>query len=211
MLVFHGVTDAPAVSIGSLVPSVSPLITGIHYGEFQGYLSLPVANYVIQVTDSAGVNAIKTYDATLSIAAGLSVVAYASGFLDSTQNKNGKPFGIYVTVGGDGSGPLDGATLSLPDHVTGIDEVKVLDNMNVYPNPVTNNASVNFNLKKDARVEYRLTNMLGQQIQYTDFGKLTAGENTQSIDLSSLSNGSYIMTLVIDNQTTVVRNVVVTK
>jgi hypothetical protein len=67
--------------------------------------------------------------------------------------------------------------------------------MNVYPNPMTNNATVNFTLAESAEVNVVLVNSLGQIVVNSNLGTLGAGEQNYLLNGESLSNGLYFLNL----------------
>jgi len=76
--VMHGVTDAPAVDIyanGEL------LVENLAYGDFQGYLQVPVDDYTLDITVHGSTESVASFSAPLSTYGGLSGIVYASGFL----------------------------------------------------------------------------------------------------------------------------------
>ena len=61
--VMHGVTDAPAVDIyanGDL------LVENLDYGEFQGYLQVPVGDYTLDITAHGSSESVAAFSAPLS-------------------------------------------------------------------------------------------------------------------------------------------------
>jgi hypothetical protein len=104
VLVYHGSTDAPKVDVENAANG-NTLVDDAAYTNFAGYLSLPTANYTLNVTDSTGNTIVKTYAAPLQslVLGGEALTILASGFLDSTQNSNGPGFGLWVALaaGGD--------------------------------------------------------------------------------------------------------------
>ncbi len=103
VLVFHGSTDAPTVSIWETAV-VGDELFSFSYGDFAGYLELPTLDFVIEVRDETGTTTVAAYQAPLATlgleGAALSVVA--SGFLNPATNNNGAPFGLYVALAGGG-------------------------------------------------------------------------------------------------------------
>ena len=84
--------------------------------------------------------------------------------------------------------------------VAGINENEMANNnVNVYPNPVTNNAIVNFSLSEPTKVSITLLNALGQLVLNKDFGMMNAGIQNYSLDAASLSNGLYFLNIKIGN------------
>jgi len=138
VLVYHGATDAPPVDvIETAVTGGATILNDLAYGEFAGYLSLPVADYRLQVRDSSGMTALKSYEvplATLGLdSAALTVIA--SGFLDPAANNNGAPFGLFVAL------PSGGDLLPLPESSARVQVIHnssdaLADTVDVYINDV---------------------------------------------------------------------------
>jgi hypothetical protein len=104
VLVFHGSTDAPTVSVWETGVGAGELFT-FSYGEFAGYLELGTADYVLEVRTADGETTVVAYSAPLSTLGlnGAAITVVASGFLDPANNSNGEAFGLYVALasGGD--------------------------------------------------------------------------------------------------------------
>ena len=85
--------------------------------------------------------------------------------------------------------------------VTGINEVSNVASMNVYPNPMTNTATVDFNLTEASDVTITLVNALGQSVLTENLGNLGAGEQNYSLNAETLSNGLYFLNIKAGNGT----------
>jgi fructose/tagatose bisphosphate aldolase len=107
LLVLHGATDAPTVDVAAV--GVGTLVNNISYGQFQGYISVPTANYNIQVQLANGINVVQEFLAPLATlnTGGAALTVVASGFLDSTVNNNGRSFGLFAAT------PAGGALVAL--------------------------------------------------------------------------------------------------
>ncbi len=94
--VFHGVTDAPTIDV--VVRNGGILADNKAYGDYNGYVSVDTANYILDVTPGSNNNTIlKSYRADLLPLGGQSGVVFASGFLDSlAANQTAAPFGLYM-------------------------------------------------------------------------------------------------------------------
>ncbi|MBE2288029.1 MAG: DUF4397 domain-containing protein [Chitinophagaceae bacterium] len=96
LLVVHGSTDAPVVDVRA---GNSVLVNDIPFGDFNstGYLSLPTANYIIDITTASG-TVVKRYSAPLSTLGltGASATVVASGFLNPAVNSSGAAFGLWA-------------------------------------------------------------------------------------------------------------------
>jgi len=66
-----------------------------------------------------------------------------------------------------------------------------------YPNPVNNEAYVDFVLSADNNVSVSVFNLLGEQILFEDKGVVTTGPNTLYMDFSNFDKGIYVLKLKI--------------
>ena len=110
VLVYHGATDAPMVDVDELAIVGGEAVNDLSYSEFQGYLTLGVEDYLLQVQAAASGAAVAAYDAPLATLGvdGAALTVLASGFLDPSVNSNGPAFGLFVSTG------AAGALLELP-------------------------------------------------------------------------------------------------
>lgn len=114
VLVVHGSTDAPTVDVQ--VPGAGTVINDLPYGNFQGYLNLPTADYTLNVTDASGTTVVKSYQAPLATLnlQGEALVVVASGFLTPANNNNGPEFGLWVAL------PAGGPLVELPSSTANV-------------------------------------------------------------------------------------------
>lgn len=117
LLVYHGSTDAPAVDISAFTKTTvgDPvyLAEAAAYGDNTAYITVPNADYLINVSLPGQEAALFTYAAPLKSlnAGGEPIIAFASGFLDPSKNLNGKGFGLFAVLSG-------GAVVELPLQTT---------------------------------------------------------------------------------------------
>ena len=108
--VVHGATDAPAVDI-SLRIGNDPVdyLADLEYNTNIKNILLPVENYFIDIFTSGTGDLLITYAAPIKSLnlQDSAVVVFASGFLDPSANKNGKPFGLFAALS-------NGAVVALP-------------------------------------------------------------------------------------------------
>ncbi len=95
--VAHGSTDAPAVDVR--VRSGGPLlVNNAPYKAVTGYISVPPTYYALEVLTADSATNYGAWIANLSSLGGQGAFVFASGFLDSTQNNNGRSFGLYAAL-----------------------------------------------------------------------------------------------------------------
>ncbi|MEZ4960209.1 MAG: DUF4397 domain-containing protein [Saprospiraceae bacterium] len=103
-IVNHGSTDAPAVDV--IARGVATIVSNAAYGDVTGYITVPAADYILDVTP-AGLNSeiVASFSAPLSGLGGGAAVVFASGFLAPAA---GQPaFGLFAAL-------PDGTVLELP-------------------------------------------------------------------------------------------------
>ena len=159
--VLHGVTDAPAVDIyanGVL------LVENLAYGEFQGYLQVPVGDYTLDITENGSTVSLASFSAPLSSFGGFSGLVYASGFLAPENDEPG--FGLVLTT-------PSGYVVELPPEESGLASplVQIIHN-SPYP---TVDIYVNEDLALEA-VPYRASTGLIELPLSTTVGVAPTGE-----------------------------------
>ncbi|WP_170266423.1 T9SS type A sorting domain-containing protein [Phaeocystidibacter luteus] len=131
VLVFHGSTDAPNVSID--VAGVGNVVDTLAYGDFAGYLEVATADITLEVRSEDGATLFASYDAPLSTL-GLqdsALVTLASGFLNPANNSSGAGFGLWVAL------PNGGPLIELPvNSGLSVDEFGT-NELTIYPNPAS--------------------------------------------------------------------------
>lgn len=81
---------------------------------------------------------------------------------------------------------------------SGINEVsaKAASNLSVYPNPVANNAVLNYTLNQNGNVTITVTDIMGRTVLTMNEGKQVAGVDYRvNVGASSLTNGTYFCTV----------------
>jgi len=187
LLVCHGSTDAPAVSVWETGVGAGQLFNNFVYSDFEGYLQLPTNDYVVEVRDNAGTTTVAAYSAPLSTLSlqGASAVVVASGFLNPTNNSNGAGFGLWVAL------PSGGNLIPLPQVTTGLNENNSIGQLNVFPNPAKDNANISISLKEKSDVVISIFNTAGSLVTRTNYSDLQIGNNVLNISTADLSSGLY--------------------
>jgi hypothetical protein len=113
----HGATDAPTVDV--VARNVATLVDDAAYGDITGYLSVPPASYLLDVTLAPGSPIVVSYEADLGTLGGGAAVVFASGFLNPAANQNGPAFGLFAAL-------ANGTVLPLPE--TSLARLQVIHN-----------------------------------------------------------------------------------
>jgi len=191
ILVNHGSPDAPTVDVVETSVPAGTVINDISYPSFtSGYLELPTADYVLNVTDETGAIVVASYAAPLQTLGlqGQALSVIASGFLDPTQNSDGPAFGLYAVLASGGNLiPLPLASLSTVDFNS--------SKISLYPNPTSSilNIDIPFNYNKTSG---KVIDVNGRVLKKLD--KLES-----KIDVSNLSKGMYILDMKIDDSSVI--------
>ena len=65
----------------------------------------------------------------------------------------------------------------------------------MYPNPVRDQASVSFNMEAEGNVSYQVYDLMGRMVMSQNLGRFAEGQQQINVNTSELSAGSYILRL----------------
>ena len=193
VLVHHGSTDAGPVDVVETGAGAGTIVDDIAYTEFQGYLELPTADYVLEVRDVSGTTGIAAYEAPLSSLSldGAAIVVLASGFLDPSENSNGPAFGLWVAL------PAGGDLVELPGAALGINDLET-SSIQLYPNPVDQEFRLS-GLESDT-FTLRISDVQGRTVTTENYSI-----SNNVINTSRLATGMYVVTITEGSSTTSIR------
>lgn len=182
-VVFHGVTDAPAVDVrvGS-----NNLVSALEYGKASAYVEVAAANYVVNVAPAGGA-VLKSYNVPGATLAGQSAVVFASGFLNPASNLNGKPFGLFALVGNN--------IVELSEATSSVRDLPELPQAAVVPNPATSEVVARFGMPADGNVTIRVYDAAGSLITSNNLQMLSSGLYNIPVAMNAASAGGYIMVI----------------
>jgi len=81
-----------------------------------------------------------------------------------------------------------------------IEEIQAVSSMSIYPNPFATDATLQFQLNKNANVAMTVVNMLGEIVIDRQLGAMPTGTHTINLSSNSLSSGIYLVSLLVDGQ-----------
>lgn len=126
-------------------------------------------------------------------------------------------FGENVTVSIDGSTVMiNGATVTVADIVTingvvhvidavlvpttlNVDEIPSLNSLEVFPNPAIDKFSLALDMAATENVSIDILDITGKVVFSESLGRLSAGQNLQTFDVSKLQSGIYLVNITVGN------------
>jgi len=130
------------------------------------------------------------------------------------SGNDGLSGGGSYQVAGSGAISFSGADFTDKDvneitfDIVGVEEQEVVNNLNIYPNPATDNLSVSFVLSESKTVSVALYNMLGKQMMINNMGVQPAGSINVDFDVNSLQPGVYLIKTEVGNKSIVNKAIV---
>ncbi len=183
--VIHGASDAPTVDV---LAGTGNLVNDAAYNNITPYISVPASSYTLNITPGNNNSVIvASFDANLSTLGGKSAIILASGFLTPAANQNGAAFGLLAVL-------ADG-TAFLLSNVTGIEENSTTSNISLFPNPISDQFNLNFELSKSADVICTIRTIDGKVINSSVYNNLSSGVQKLNFDASAFTAGIYFMEL----------------
>jgi hypothetical protein len=187
VLVYHGSTDAPTVDVAETGVGAGTIVNDLSYNMFDGYLELGTADYELTIQDETGSVDVATFGAPLATLGldNAAITVVASGFLDPTMNSNGPAFGLFVSLG------TAGELVPLPSVVAGVEEQNVFTSSNLFPNPATDIATIQYELMENVNAELNVTDAMGRTVYQRNLGQQNPGQYNEQIPVSQFDSGLY--------------------
>jgi hypothetical protein len=208
ILVFHGTTDAPFVDV--FAPGVGQtIVNNLGYGNYTPTYIGPLpagvlGGQTLEVKDSSGTTVVSSHIVSTSQATsitGKAIVAFASGFLDSSAaNQFGKGFGLYVVFDNGGITPI---VSRLEKNATvGIIAPENADlKFRMYPNPASSELTFGFDVKETSNVSIDILDLNGRVVKNVINSTFSNEGVTNRVDIRDLQDGLYIARVKSDAKT----------
>ena len=167
------------------------------YGSSQGSVKAVLTKW------NAGLNRRDTVAIAAQTLSGMAM-SWTNFTINFTYLSANMPDSCIIDLRASGSTPTNNDylwidNLAFSGSVTGIeDHGSFITNMLVFPNPSTEAINVNLNLKSSQKVSIELTDITGKLILTKDAGTLT-GESKQTLNVSSISKGTYLVRVVTES------------
>ncbi|MBR9920553.1 MAG: DUF4397 domain-containing protein [Bacteroidetes bacterium] len=186
LLLYHGSPDAPAVDV-IVSGTTDVLFDDVAYGGFSnGYLNVPADVYNLGITPADdNTNELLTYVADVSGLEGGAATVFASGFFAGEE----PAFDVWVAL-------ADGTTFPL-EMVISTDNLNgLLNQFILFPNPVSDNAFVQIDMKESVNMRLEIVDMSGRILKVEDLGTVATGKQSIELNVSQLASGSYMLRLI---------------
>jgi hypothetical protein len=114
--------------------------------------------------------------------------------------------GAYEVTDGAGNVLASGAQYTTTEKkkfnvlVLGVEEEAINGGIAIYPNPSIGNFNMNMNLINKSNVAITVTNVMGQLVYNESKQNMAAGQHILNMDLSSLSDGMYMVNVFVGNK-----------
>lgn len=86
------------------------------------------------------------------------------------------------------------------DIVIDIPETENIENVNVYPNPISQSANIEFTLNQSTKVKASVYDMLGRNVMDLFEGEMLSGNQNIRMEASGLNEGIYFIRIEMNNQ-----------
>lgn len=117
-----------------------------------------------------------------------------SGIMTGAQDITGLTSGDHIITVTD----ANGCTSVLNYKLTGIeDNTEIVKDLSVYPNPTTDNVTIDFNVATPSNVSVKLMGLNGQLVYTKELGQFV-GKFSHSVDMSSEAKGVYFLQITTD-------------
>jgi len=199
---FHGATDAPDVDVVSR-REVTPIIDNLSYGSFSENVQLRATSYDLQITPfNNNLEVVTTFGVDLSDLKGKSGLLLATGFLNSVENQNGRPFNLMLTM-------QDGSTSMLSGIATSNDGLIQKDELlNVYPNPFSGLTTISYEVEIPGTVTFDIIDAMGRNVHREIFTNQGTGRYEWTLNGEKLETGVHTVIMSASNTRSIFKMIV---
>lgn len=183
---------------------------GVDSVKYDGYgtLTLPSGSY----NNVMRVHFVESYqDSTFFPGFGPYIITYHNDMYMWYQNGNHYSLASVFNLTSSLSSPTTGGNY-LTNIAVGVEEENArLNSCKLFPNPAANSVSVSVDLSESQKVEIKLFNTLGAQVNSAVSAEGIAGANDFKLDVSTLPEGVYFAQIHLDGNLSTTRRFVVSR
>ncbi len=185
MTAFHGITDAPDIDVLAEL-NTTPLFSNLSYGTFSERRSLSIQDYNLFITPANdNNNVVSSFNANLRSMEGESGLLIASGFMNPSENQNGRLMNTMMVL-------QDGSTTMLNNAPTSNDNLLQKDELlTVYPNPASGITTVAYEVEVPGSVTFDILDAMGRNVYRQVFESRGTGQYNWSLNVDQLKSGVH--------------------
>lgn len=94
------------------------------------------------------------------------------------------------------------------DTYIGVDELQMISELNLYPNPTNNEINLDFNLSENANIKFVITDVLGRELIMSTSKEFIHGKNKSTFSVSDLNAGLYFIKALSNNKVVLTKSFV---
>ncbi len=131
-------------------------------------------------------------------------MSWATFNINLTYMSSAMPDSAMIVLSASGTTPVANSylyvdNLSFSGSVTGINQIEnVISNVSVFPNPTTDNISIELSVKKTSLVTLQLLDVTGKLVKEINVGDIQ-GKYTTSINTTAITKGIYFLKVIANN------------
>jgi hypothetical protein len=89
--------------------------------------------------------------------------------------------------------------------VVNVVEANIQESLNIYPNPTSDVANVNFTVAGASEVSLDVMNLLGERVITLDMGTVMTGQHITQLDFNGLEAGLYLVNMTVNGNVTTMK------
>ena len=117
--------------------------------------------------------------------------AYGNGSYTVTSN------GVTLYTGGE-FGSEEEKTFNVGG-TNSVEDLELVNNISVYPNPFKDNATISFNMIETGEVSLEVVNVLGAKVIAENLGEKSTGAHNYNLSAENLNTGIYMVNLIVND------------
>ncbi|MCB9186188.1 MAG: Omp28-related outer membrane protein [Flavobacteriales bacterium] len=110
-----------------------------------------------------------------------------------------KSNGVTLYTGGE-FGSSDERLINVGGSLGINDDLELVNDLSVYPNPFSDNARISFSMAETAEVSLEVVNILGAKVMSQNMGEKAAGTHSSIISAAHLDAGIYMVNLLVEGR-----------
>lgn len=167
------------------------------------------SGFIFELFDDCMTPAADTSSGGALLTTCVDIPAGSEFLIDTLEGFPGVPTDYYVRVSTritfDAPGDFSMFLIGTQVDAVNNEELYQLENVRLYPNPVSNLAQVELDLESSANVQLEVFNTVGQTMGFEDEGQMASGKHLLELNTNTLSPGIYFLKVIADDKQRVMK------